>query len=98
MIKQVQRYWHCDCCGAVVDHFRYKYDWTPDGEDVSVCPECGVDAGFVEVEEKHWKIKKISHESAGIIYELKCIHCGNCETVSSYPWPKKCYLCERDMT
>lgn len=49
-IKQVKHFWRCCDCGAVVDHFVYKYDYTPAGDDVAVCPECGSDGGFSEVE------------------------------------------------
>lgn len=98
MIKQVKRYWYCECCGSVVDHFRYKYDFGPSGEDEAVCPECGVDVGFIEVTEQHWKIKKIVREQPGLVYEIKCAYCGHCETALSYPWPSRCYVCDHDMT
>ena len=97
-IKQIKCWWHCACCGAVVDHFRYKYDSTPSGDDESVCPECGVDSGFCEVLEDKWKIKKATNESAGRVYEIQCTKCGHCETVSRWPWPDKCYVCEEVKT
>ena len=50
-MKQVKRLWKCTACGAIIDHFLYLYDSTPNGEDESVCPVCRSDYGFTELKE-----------------------------------------------
>lgn len=44
------RKYKCFYCGKIIDHFEYRYDSAPNGDDISVCPECGHDDGFEEVE------------------------------------------------
>lgn len=31
----------CLECGGVFDHFKYRYDSSPRGDDEAVCPLCG---------------------------------------------------------
>ena len=45
------RKYRCFACGAVFEHFRYKYDSAPNGDDEAVCPKCGQDDGFCEWKE-----------------------------------------------
>lgn len=42
-----------------------------------------------------WEIIKEFKNSAGYIHELKCSYCGHRETVSTWIWPRQCYVCEQ---
>lgn len=33
--------WKCLECGGTFDHFKYRYDSSPRGDDEAVCPLCG---------------------------------------------------------
>lgn len=48
----MNRRYKCFNCGAIIDHFLYRYDSAPNGDDESVCPVCRCDDGFEEVKEK----------------------------------------------
>lgn len=47
-----KRFYKCYNCGGIIDHFNYRKDSSPAGEDEAVCPLCGaIEAGADEVQE-----------------------------------------------
>lgn len=92
----MKRYYKCAGCGAIVDHFIYRYDSAPNGDDEDFCPECGSDYGFEEVKQDLWEITKRTKDTAGLLFDIKCTNCGHHETVRKYPWPSRCYVCAEE--
>ena len=46
------RRYKCFYCGAIIDHFLYRYDSAPNGDDEAVCPKCRRDEGVCEWKEE----------------------------------------------
>lgn len=48
------RKYKCYICGGIFEHWKYRYDSSPRGDDETVCPLCGAveeGAEVIEVEE-----------------------------------------------
>lgn len=43
-----QRMYKCLMCGGIFEKFGYKYDSSPNGEDETYCPCCGIVEGWTE--------------------------------------------------
>ena len=46
-VKRLMKY-KCGCCNGLFDQFAYRYDASPNGDDICVCPLCGCEEPDVE--------------------------------------------------
>ena len=47
------RRYKCYACGGIFEHFIYRYDSSPRGDDETLCPICGaVEVGVEVVEDE----------------------------------------------
>ena len=46
-VKRMMKY-KCGCCHGLFEEFAYRYDASPNGDDVCVCPLCGCEEPDVE--------------------------------------------------
>ena len=53
MNEKKTRKYKCYICGGIFEHWKYRYDSSPRGDDETICPLCGaVEEGEEVIEEE----------------------------------------------
>ena len=94
------RKYKCESCGGFFDHFAWRYDYSPRGDDVSFCPLCGCeepDVEEVEVEEDvseylRWERLNSFYNGQYVVKEVRCPICHHKETFIGTA-PEYCFIC-----